>query len=185
MVSRDRAAALDFGPRRRPDNFRPHPFQPGDGRRPGLSHPLPRGKSSGRSSGSGSHIYDGWFSGDFFPNPQRAWTILNVQVTLQHVADLSDVAEQLKIGTSAQELTGDWRGYLERSAGTPVSGPTGPAPTQDLGQALYNMPGLEGFRTISSRMPTHRTLIVFPNKLRQGSRIVFTHPATRQTHTIP
>jgi RES domain-containing protein len=124
-------------------------------------------------------------AGIFFPNPQRAWTILNVQVTLQHVADLSDVAEQLKIGTSAQELTGDWRGYLERSAGTPVSGPTGPAPTQDLGQALYNLPGLEGFRTISSRMPTHRTLIVFPNKLRQGSRIVFTHPATRQTHTIP
>jgi hypothetical protein len=34
-------------------------------------------------------------------------------------------------------------------------------------------------------MPTHRTLIFFPNKLRQGSRIVFTHPATRQTHTIP
>jgi hypothetical protein len=123
--------------------------------------------------------------GVFIPNPQGVWTILNVEVVLQHVADLSDAAEQMKIGMTAQELTGDWRGYRSRSSRTPISGPTGPAPTQDLGQALYNMPGLEAFRAISSRMPTHRTLIVFPNKLRQGSRIVFTHPATRQTHTIP
>jgi hypothetical protein len=123
--------------------------------------------------------------GVFLPNPQGSWTLLNVQVTLQHIADLSDVVEQMKIGTSAQELTGDWRGYLERSSRTPVRGHTGPAPSQDLGQALYNVPSLEGFRAISSRMPMHRTLIVFPNKLRQGSRIVFTHPATGQTHTIP
>lgn len=121
----------------------------------------------------------------YLPNPQGAWAVLNVQVTLQQVADLSDAAEQARIGTTAQELTGDWRGYLNRSRRTPVHGPTGPAPTQDLGQALYNVPGLEGFRTLSAKMPTHRNLVVFPTKLRPGSRIVFADAVTGQTHAIP
>ena len=124
-------------------------------------------------------------NGVILPNPQGAWTLLNVQVELQQVADLSDAGEQAKIGTTAQELTGDWRGYMDRSPHTPVVGPTGPAPTHDLGQALYNVPGLEGFRTVSAKMPTHRNLLVFPSKLRFGSRIVFTHLGTGQSHTIP
>lgn len=118
------------------------------------------------------------------PNPQAAWMILNIRVALQRVADLTDAAEQAKLGTTAQELTGDWEGYLRRNAGTPVRRPTGPAPTQDLGQALYQLPGLEGFLTVSAKMPTHRNLVVFPDKLRRGSGIVYSDPATGQTHTI-
>jgi hypothetical protein len=118
--------------------------------------------------------------GVLLPNPRQAWTILNVQVSLQNVADLCDVAEQTKLSTTAQELTGDWRAYYLRTPLTPVRGPT-----QDLGQALYQVAGLEGFLTVSAKMPTHRNLVVFPNKLHPGSHILFSDSATGQTHTIP
>jgi hypothetical protein len=124
------------------------------------------------------------YGSSLIPNPQAAWMMLNVRVTLQGVADLTGVTEQAKLGTTAQELTGDWEGYLRRNARTPVRQPTGPAPTQDLGEALYQLPGLEGFLTVSAKMPTHRILIVFPDKLRRGSSIVYTDPATGRTHTI-
>ena len=124
-------------------------------------------------------------AGLFVPNPQASWLILNVGVVLQRVADLTDVSEQAKLSTTAQELTGDWQGYGLRNARTPVRQPTGPAPTQDLGEALYQVADLEGFLTLSAKMPTHRNLVVFPTKLRPGSRIVFTDDATGQTHAIP
>ena len=73
----------------------------------------------------------GWRDGGFVPNPDRSWIIINVRVTLQRVADLTDPSEQAKLGTTVQELTGDWKGYHQRSAHTPVRQPTGPAPTQD------------------------------------------------------
>ena len=130
-------------------------------------------------------IYGSPLAGLFVPNPQAAWLIINVRVALQRVADLTDMAEQTKLGTTAQELTGDWEGYSRRNPRTPVRQPTGPAPTQDLGHALFQVAGLEGFQTLSAKVPTHRNLIVFPTKLRPGSRIVFTDPATGQTHAIP
>jgi hypothetical protein len=123
--------------------------------------------------------------GHYVPNPSQAWVLLNVQITLHAVADLTDVSEQAKLLTTAQELTGDWRGYLSRQAQLSIRQPTGPAPTQLLGQALHGVRGLEGFRTLSARVPTHMNLVVFPDKLRRGSRIVFTNPATGQTLTIP
>jgi RES domain-containing protein len=124
-------------------------------------------------------------AGQYVPNPWQAWLILNVQVTLQTVADLTDITEQTKLLTTAQELTGDWRGYHIRHAQTPVSQPTGPAPTQLLGRAIHRVRRIEGFRTLSARVPTHMNLVVFPDRLRRGSSIVFTHPATGQTFTIP
>jgi hypothetical protein len=124
-------------------------------------------------------------NGQYVANPQQAWLILNVQVILQAVADLTEVAEQLKLLTTVQELTGDWRGYLRRNLQTPVSQPTGLAPTQLLGRALYRARRFEGFRTLSARVPTHRNLVVFPDRLRTDSRIVFTHPQSRRTFTIP
>jgi hypothetical protein len=124
--------------------------------------------------------------GQYVPNPRQAWLILNVQVTLQAVVDLTDVAEHNKLVTTAQELTGDWRGYFLRHAQTPVRQPTGSAPTQLLGQAIRRVRSrIEGFRTISARVPTHMNLVVFPDRLRRGSSIVFTHPATGQSFTIP
>jgi hypothetical protein len=118
------------------------------------------------------------------PNPRHAWIILNVRVQLREVADLTRVSQQKLIETTAQELTGDWEGYEERQPGDSVNQPTGTAPTQDLGQALYSTPGLEGFRTISARHPSRMLLVVFPEKLHQGSQITFEDTAGGRTHTI-
>ena len=50
------------------------------------------------------------------PDPRTTWTVLPLRVALQMVADLTDPAEQRRIGTSAQELTGRWDEY--RQSGT-------------------------------------------------------------------
>jgi hypothetical protein len=97
------------------------------------------------------------------PNPQQAWLILNVRVTLRQVADLTPVAAQTLLGMTAQELTGDWEGYQVRQPHDSVPQPVGIAPTQALGQALFAVPGLEGFRPVSARLPSRIALVVrFP-----------------------
>lgn len=111
----------------------------------------------------------------YVPNPRRGYVILNVQVYLQEVADLTDLAgAQQPLDTTAQELTGDWDGYGKRGWAYPVplAQPTGLAPTQELGEALYRT-GIEGFRSISARVPTHCTLMVFPQNLRPGSNLEY------------
>ena len=123
--------------------------------------------------------------GTVLANPRQAWIIINVNVQVQRVVDLTDVATvQNPLGTNAQELTGDWRGYGQRSPQTSVAVPTGPAPTQDLGHALHAVPDLEGFQTLSAKLPYHRTLVIFPQKLMTGSVVQFIHPATGQRVTI-
>lgn len=117
------------------------------------------------------------------PNPHQAWVVINVQVQLQQLADLTRVSEQALIATSAQELTGDWRGNQFRGPNASVTAPTGPAPTQQLGAALFARPDLEGFFTVSARVPTHRSLIVLPGKLKPGSYLEFSHP-TLGTHRL-
>ncbi len=121
----------------------------------------------------------------YTPYPRQAWIALNVQVSLQAVADLTIVSEQLKILSTAQELTGDWDCYRLRSSHSSVNQPTGLSPTQLLGQALHAVPGLEAFRTISAKIPTHMNLVVFPDKLHPQSSIVFKDRGTGKTHTIP
>lgn len=123
--------------------------------------------------------------GGVIANPRQAWIIVNVTVQLQEVADLTQVSQQSLLATTAQELTGDWYGYQQRSSTTPVSQPVGTAPTQALGAALFAVPGLEGFLTLSAKLPYHRNLVVFPQKLRQGSQVIFVHPSTGQRHVIP
>jgi hypothetical protein len=126
-------------------------------------------------------------SGGIVPHPRRAWTILNVAVNLQNVVDLTDPAAQgaLNLNMSAQELTGDWRGYQLRSSLSSVKGPVGKAPTQELGEALYAVPGVEGFRSLSAKLSDQMALVVFPQKLQPGSFIQFSDPATGKTHSIP
>jgi hypothetical protein len=118
------------------------------------------------------------------PNPANPWLIINVHVSLQRVADLTLVAEQRRLGTTAQELTGDWEGYQTRQAHDSVPQPIGTAPTQDLGEALFFTPGIEGFRTISAKLPHQMNLIVFPYKLLRGSSIVYRDTAAGRTHEL-
>ena len=122
--------------------------------------------------------------GGLIPHPQRAWTVLNVDVQLQAVADLTQESQQQVLETTAQELTGDWRGYQQRSPATSVSQPVGVAPTQALGAALFAVPGLEGFRTLSAKLSYCSNLVIFPQKLQPGSQVIFSDPATGQRHVL-
>ena len=122
--------------------------------------------------------------GGVVPHPRRAWTILNVNVSLHDIVDLTDPAVQATLSSSAQELTGDWRGYQLRNPHSSVIGPVGTAPTQELGAALYLVSGVEGFRTLSAKLSDQMVLVVFPQKLQPGSFVQFWDPATGQTHTI-
>ena len=123
--------------------------------------------------------------GTWVANPHQAWVTLNVTVTLNRIADLTRVSQQRLIDTTVQELTGDWRGYQLRTPATSVIQPAGlPAPTQELGEALYFVPDLEGFLTPSARVPTRMNLVVFPDNLHVNSRIVYTDHTGAVIHTI-
>jgi len=117
-------------------------------------------------------------------NPRQPWTVINVHVQLRDVADLSQVSQQSLLATTAQELTGDWYGYQQRSALTSVSQPVGTAPTQALGAALFAVSGLEGFLSLSARLPYHKNLVVFPQKLQPGSQVEFHDPPTGQRSLV-
>lgn len=98
---------------------------------------------------------------------------MGVSVVLQSVADLTDPSQRSLLDTSIQELTGTWDVYT-----------SGDAPTQQLGAALYATRRVEGFLAISAKMPLSQTLIVFPQKLRKGSELVFYDEIRNKTHRI-
>lgn len=117
-------------------------------------------------------------------NPRGGHIMMSAQIILREVVDLTDVAgTQTPLETNAQELTGDWKGYDTRNHMTQVSGPTGIAPTQELGRALY-MTGIEAFQSISARVPYERTLTIFPKNMRRGSSVVVSDYSGRVIHQI-
>lgn len=122
--------------------------------------------------------------GASLPSPHSSWTLLNVAVHLQKVLDLTSPSHQQFLATTAQELTGDWRGYQLRGLRGTVSLPVGVAPTQALGQILFNEPGLEGFLTLSAKVPYHKVLVVFPQKLASKSKVSWHNPVTGKTESI-
>jgi hypothetical protein len=91
------------------------------------------------------------------------------------VADLTDPREQRRIGTTAQELTGNWDHYEP-----PIK-----APTQLLGAALFELPRLEGI-LVPTAVPgiSGRNLVVFPEKLGPDSRIEFSNPTSRRIERL-
>jgi RES domain-containing protein len=117
-------------------------------------------------------------------HPGMAVVTLNVHVILYNVFDLTDVTSAQVLGTNAQELTGDWENYQVRDHTTSVSQPVGIAPTQELGMALFKA-GVEGFRTISARVPYQKVLIVFPDNLGSRSSLTFSDPSGTYSHRIP
>lgn len=122
----------------------------------------------------------------YAPNPGSPWSVVNVQVQLRSVADLTQSAERRIVDTTVQELTGDWRGYMLRNPSARLRAPHfSNVPTQRLGGALHSVPRLEGFITYSARVPTDRCLVVFPNKLATPSFIRFIDPTTGAIQSIP
>lgn len=110
--------------------------------------------------------------GNHVPNPAISFASLSVRVVLQNVADISDPTAQVTLSTSVQELTGDWLSFDYRTSSTSVSAPTGIAPTQHLGLALFKA-GIEGFRATSAKLGWHQTLVVFPDNMKIGSSVVY------------
>ena len=108
------------------------------------------------------------------PDDRTVWLTLTFDVTLHHVADLTDAKQQRRIGTNLQELTGVWDAYF----------PVGTAPTQRLGQALFNTPQIEAFLAPSAARPGARNLILFPEKLVEGSRVEFFNDETRRVERL-
>ncbi len=122
----------------------------------------------------------------YAPNPNVAWVIINVDVQLDQAANLTKASHRRRIGTTVQELTGDWRGYLLRNPHPTLAAPYwSNVPTQRLGHALHAIPGLEGFLTYSAKVPTRKNLIVFPQKLHPGSFIRFHDPISGSVISIP
>jgi hypothetical protein len=106
--------------------------------------------------------------------PKGNWVSLSVTVSLAKVVDLSDVVAQTLLGTSVQELTGDWQGYRQRAPTTPVSAPVGAAPTQLLGEAIQrDARALEGLLTVSARISHHRNLVIFPGNMDAASSVAY------------
>jgi hypothetical protein len=121
----------------------------------------------------------------FVPNPAGAWTVINVTVRLSRVVDLCRASQRRLVGTTVQELTGDWRGYSLRGGGSGVAVRyPSIVPTQRLGAALHARRGVEGFLTYSAKVPTKRNLVIFPGKLLAGSSVEFTD-AHGVTHSVP
>lgn len=108
-----------------------------------------------------------------------------VQVPLQAVVDLTDTANLNLVETSSQELTGDWEHYQSRFAAALPRLAPGTAPTQQLGLALSQVTGLEGFLTLSVPAKPYRNLIVYRDNLRPNSYIRTIDPLTGQALTIP
>lgn len=92
------------------------------------------------------------------------WTIAKVAVSLDRVADLRTPSERAKVETTVQELTGDWVGYSHRTRASFVSS-NPPAPTQKLGEMLYQRTDCQGFLTPSARNSRFPNLAVFPDKV--------------------
>ena len=119
------------------------------------------------------------------PNPRISATVLNVQVVLHAIYDLTDVAHaRVPLDVTAQELTGDWRGYQTRGPHRPIPLPVGHAPTQELGTHIFRS-GIEGFLAPSAKIPTDQNLVIFPQNLQSGSSVTYADSSGRVVHHIP
>lgn len=124
--------------------------------------------------------------GGLFPSPHRAWSVLNVGVRLTSVVDLTRRAPLETLGTSIQELAGDWRSCAVRHRVSGRAGAATLAPTQKLGEALYRYGGIEAVKTYSARQPFSSALVVFPQRLvGTTSRITFRDPVSGRTLSLP
>lgn len=117
--------------------------------------------------------------GGIVANPGAgAFTIIPVNIYLSSisVADLTHPQEADIVQTNAQELTGDWRLYKSRPStyGSISTTHTGTAPTQQLGQALFDA-GFKAFVTFSAVNPRYKNLVVFTERLVAPDRLLYSY----------
>lgn len=128
-------------------------------------------------------------SSEFLFSSRMAQTIVvDVEVDLRTIVDLTDPRSHALLDTSAQEMTGDWAGYEQRRLGAlpnVLSQPTGVAPTQTLGWELFREPGIEGIKAISAKVPTTCTLVIFTHKLMRPGSLAWDDPNTGNRERYP
>lgn len=118
----------------------------------------------------------------------RKTELVPVTVHLDSILDLSDVDVHAKLDSNAQELTGDWQGYLHRGSGEPdivLKAPTGRAPTRNLAWELFHHTAVKGIISISAQVPTTCCLVVFTHKLQSPDRLSWSDPNTGKRETYP
>ena len=100
----------------------------------------------------------GSFSSNIVPNPAQNATVLRYTISQTlNVYDLTEPATCTILGTTQQELTGDWRMYRP---------PEAPAATQLVASILYTMmPPAHGFLARSARNPAVNNLVLFWNRI--------------------
>jgi hypothetical protein len=114
--------------------------------------------------------------------------LVPVDVNVDSILDLSDVDVHRLLGTNAQEITGDWEGYVHRGSGAPdivLTAPIGSAPTQDLAWELFHHTSVKGIKSISAQVPTTCCLVVFTHKLRSSNQLSWSDPNTGRRETYP
>lgn len=88
--------------------------------------------------------------------------LLSVEVALSAVLDMTTAQTQSKLSTNLQELTGSW---------LVISASGQAAPTQTLGAAAYRQKNVEALRVPSAQDPSATNLVIFPDRLHQGSQV--------------
>lgn len=109
--------------------------------------------------------------------PAVPYTIFQVSVVLNDILDTTVVATEASLGTSTQELTGDWR-YATVNGGTP--------PTHVLGMAAHFSERITAIRAHSSKNVGHGAILaVFPDRLGAGSYVEVFDPTGTLQQRIP
>lgn len=103
------------------------------------------------------------------PNP--LFVLLSISYKLNSVIDITNLDIQQALGIKPQKLTENWR--LMNAQGQI-------AYTQKLGEAAYGLQNLETIKVPSARESTAYNLVVFPDKLLEGSYL----QVDDESHTI-
>ncbi len=104
-------------------------------------------------------------------NPKGSWAILSFEVILNQIVDLTDSTQQKIISTNTSELNGNWVNA------------SGVSPTQELGDSLFGLLGLEGFLFNSSKVKA-KGLAIFPEKLGSSSAVKLINEITMKTELL-
>jgi len=105
------------------------------------------------------------------------WVTVTVQGTLLAVLDVSNMGIQAKLGTTSQELTGEWR-YTQAGGGE--------APTQLLGRVCHKTALFDAIRYPSSKnLPAGRCLAVFTDRLKGPAYLEVYDPNGHLAQRLP
>lgn len=100
-----------------------------------------------------------------------AYCILPADVDLRRVLDLTRDASQDTLGTSIEELSGDWRASHARQ----LQHPERRVVTHELGQAVKEA-GFEGLKYYSAYDASRWNIVIFTENLTEEKQVIFDLP---------